>query len=76
MSAPSPSAFNEEVLLTPPSLHGGRVTEADWQGLRQKPSIGDSLTAVAVLLVYVAAYAAAGRAGLALVEWAWVAIFR
>ena len=76
MSAQSPSAFNEEALLTPPSVQADRVAEPDWQGLRRKPSIGDSLTTVAFLLVYVAAYAAAGRAGLALVEWAWAAIFR
>ncbi len=35
----------------------------------------DSLRAGAFMLFYLAAYAAAGYAGLAFVEWAWMRVF-
>ncbi|MGA8366923.1 MAG: hypothetical protein ACLQMT_10545 [Candidatus Acidiferrales bacterium] len=40
-----------------------------------KYGIQDSFAAGALMLLYVAAYIAAGFASLALLEWAWVRIF-
>jgi hypothetical protein len=76
MSAHIPSAFNEEAFLSRAPLRSCELGEIEWQAPRGKPSFGDSLAAGAFLLAYVAAYMAAGRAGIALLEWAWVAIFR
>lgn len=76
MSQSLPSGFQDRTFLPRVSLRSRQRRHREWYAPPRKPSIKDSLLAGGFLVAYLAAYVAAGRAGIALVEWAWVAIFR
>jgi hypothetical protein len=46
-----------------------------WEPPPKKQSLRDSLTAGAFLVFYLAAYLAAGFAGVSAIEWAWMRVF-
>ena len=46
-----------------------------WEAPPKKPSTKDSFRAGAFLIFYLAAYLAAGFAGVTFMEWAWMRIF-
>lgn len=70
------SGFQDSAFLPRVSVRSRPRIARGWDVTPRKPSIKDSLLAGGFLVVYLAAYIAAGRAGIAVVEWAWVAIFR
>ena len=71
-----PSGFHDSAFLPPLSVRSHHRVASDWDVPPRKPSTKDSIYAGGFLLVYLVAYLAAGRAGIALIEWTWVAIFR
>lgn len=46
-----------------------------WEPSKRRLSKKDTITASTFLLFYLAAYLAAGYAGVTLIEWAWMRIF-
>lgn len=46
-----------------------------WESPPKKPLMKDSISAGAFLIFYLAAYLAAGFAGVTFLEWAWMRIF-
>jgi hypothetical protein len=54
-------------------LHG--AIQPTWDRPKRRLSKKDTFTASAFLLLYLAAYLAAGYAGVTLIEWAWMRIF-
>jgi hypothetical protein len=62
--------------LLPPMAATSRVSiQPTWEPSKSQLSKKDTITASAFLLFYLAAYLAAGYAGVTLIEWAWMRIF-
>jgi hypothetical protein len=76
MSQTLPSGFQDRTFPPRVFVRSRQGIARGWVVPPRKPSIKDSLLTGGYLVAYSAAYLAAGRAGIALVEWAWVAIFR
>jgi hypothetical protein len=53
--------------------HG--TIQPTWEPSKRRLSKKDTITVSAFLLFYLAAYLAAGYAGVTLIEWAWMRIF-
>ena len=76
MSELIPSAFRDSAVLRWVSVRSHHSVARGWDVPSRKPSTKDSVYASGFLLAYLVAYLAAGRAGIALIEWTWVATFR
>ncbi|MBZ5695862.1 MAG: hypothetical protein LAN36_10955 [Acidobacteriia bacterium] len=61
--------------LPPVATRSRNMVEELPASLPGQPTLKNSIAAVAVLVLYLAAYMAAGFAGLAMLEWAWLRIF-
>jgi len=61
--------------LPPVAVRSRDAVEALPASPPERPTLKNSITAGAFLVLYLAAYLAAGFAGMAMLEWAWLRIF-
>ena len=61
--------------LPPVATRSHSMVEELPASLPGRPTLKNSIAAGAVLILYLAAYLAAGFAGMAMLEWAWLRIF-
>ncbi|HXQ27356.1 MAG TPA: hypothetical protein VN822_13180 [Candidatus Acidoferrales bacterium] len=61
--------------LPPVAVRSRSMVEELPASLPERPTLKNSITAGAFLVLYLAAYLAAGFAGMAMLEWAWLRIF-
>jgi hypothetical protein len=75
MNEPGGVASHAASLLPPIAAPAPGAVQPAWEPSNRRLSKKDSVRAGAFLIFYMAAYGAAGYAGVMFVEWAWMRIF-
>jgi hypothetical protein len=75
MNDPTAVANRAGTLLPPMAARSRGAIEPAWKPSSKRLSKKDTLTAGAFMIFYVAAYLAAGYAGVTMIEWVWMRVF-
>jgi len=75
MNEPAGAASHAGVLLPPMAARSHGLVQPAWEPPIRRLSMKDSVRAGAFLIFCLAAYWAAGYAGVTLIEWAWMKVF-
>ena len=75
MNDPAAIANHAGTLLPPMAARSRGAIQPTWEPSNKRLSKKDTFTAGAFLIFYMAAYLAAGYAGVTMIEWVWMRIF-
>lgn len=75
MNEPAGVASHTGTLLPPMAARKPGAIRPAWKPSNRRISKKDSIRAGAFLILYMAAYGAAGYAGVMFIEWVWMRIF-